>query len=1080
MNNISDIELILEKCRSSILQNEDEDRYDSVKARLLDLDGTIKPLIQQLYYKYGYLWTNQRIYEEALKIFKLSFPADKAKAYAKYFRYRWGMFVDHTKRSNKYAEVLGRIRPVTVVTPTHLSLNYTESKYTQSIHDLAKRSVNVAPYVYHFETIRKTRYELNQVQADRRVNMFMHPLLVALGSLRSRGFENRLVRTDVARVVSNQLLRKPIRTKPDGNLYHDLTTLPVANLCSMSQMEDLYKRAVIHTLLKNEIHMFRTGDVKHSSQDFIDAVLDCNSKKTSHATLLQASEPQDNPVDMIRKITNALCFYPTVISRTGTNVGSLVRTYRVPYLNVTLPRPGDTRYHAIAEKFVNGEPVYPLTPDRVHLANPKFSKVQQMRIEASDALIFVVDRRIREHVHAPSPFDKPTRKPFKVNTSKVHVPETISIGVKKTKYRLAAVVALENEAVFSGYVAYLNSATAVSGEVFMSGGALQTKGINDDSKKEDAIDNTGHGSRDEYTGDQNETKVMQSDEMEVKDITNPIHESYDDDKTQKSIPMRILETLLSPFIQLVSFFETKAGFNKEQFYEKISTVANVPRDIFNKTWASISARYQRALVIGQMLLPNSYLQFLIGIISAWSVLKLFAINGIRFKGKLSLLNVIFDFSQYIIDFVLKDIHIFTLVMFVSTWINDSYISDHTITMKFKVEFIRCFFNENNCSTMIKNLKNSTINQLIESNNEQELLKMMEQLTQKERYVAVLYSEEILMKIRGKQMKKKLNLASTAWFIRNVGQVIKKRNNESKIKDAFLKFLKVILKNIYAIVLNALVLISINRYRSVELKGTLVILSMINMIWVVKYYIRDIISHCISGINITQGGAKTTEPSILNFLNIGDKIQKLKGVVTTVVKKYNHYFVTYKNLFNKTFNNFVEQYVKQYTETIYKKLKDSYSDLEDTVIDNVNLIVYKSRETIAFIQEYFGEPNLSDLDFAYVGENFGGGGMQQGGMNRQNSAIVGALVFAALLGLKYYPDVVPASVRSVLSYVPFANQMLPSPLSSPQTSKHPASSWVKYSPLDKYKQYSGLVFEDVSYGAVEEHMSKYGSIYIYEK
>lgn len=509
---IGELDRALELCRNSILENNSSSKERAqIESKLMGFDRIIRPLMYQIYYKYGGMWTAQQAFEEAKKLLQVSYSKSDSETYAKYFLHRWNAFTKGLEQKQLFPNVnnagksLGALRAISILPP--MSVKASDKVHVNFIHSLAENSQHVdqlaqqMSLLYDFNNIKTRKFDATNRHATITANgvvlpgTFMHPLFVALGAIKVEGLNRRLFESDTARVVSNRIkggYRGTLRGLADKELYFDMTTLPNNKFCSQNQMDDMHKRAMIHTLLKNEVNALRTGNMFHSSHRLLSALHQCQQSK------LQAFRP-DNAVDMLYKVCNALSFYPTTVSTLPQFVHPSAPIpqgvmKRVPFLRVMLPRAGDSRFQNFADnrnddgKYdsidgitgSNANPVYSLKPD-------KFGKISwvytpwgavhtnHMKILDSRTLMFVVDRRLNVLGHIPTPFNQitglthmyPYADIYKVNDSLVNAKDEIEVGFKGTKYKLRSAVSLEvKDGLSVGYKAYVNvGAAAVVGAV---------------------------------------------------------------------------------------------------------------------------------------------------------------------------------------------------------------------------------------------------------------------------------------------------------------------------------------------------------------------------------------------------------------------------------------------------------------------------------------------------------------------------------------------------------------------------------------------------------------------------------------
>lgn len=502
------VEKVLSKYRNDILVNT-KDNIEDAQNKLMELDNAIKPVLLDMYYKKGGEYTMDRAYRRALRIFNANKDTkSRAEKLAQYLKVRWAAFKEgltgnelFRREVNETGKALGELKPVT--TEPAVQVSKADQPFANIIHNIARQSMTsnlAAQYFdqnYNIDNLLNTKYDPNvhsggQVMQPNFVaplvlpKQFMHPLIVLLGAIKDTELNRRFVRSDLARIVSNKLrgsLAGTLRTLPDAELYHDLTQLKIDNFCSQTQMEDLAKRCNIHRHLKNEITALRSGLLTHGSYHFMNALRSCQQSP------LQSFRP-DNAVEMLYKVVNALAFYPTVVQELPNFVQPNApipfgEARRVPFLRVTLPRPGDNRFldlatnkaKVLADGTVSPAPEYSILPDKVG----KNSWVQTpwhtihnstMKIVDSRALIFVVDRRLPHVTTFRSPFETPEgvnkvrqlmtyADSYPINTSKIADQPMVELKfLKNKKFKLTAFLALnkvpmEGMDVSSGYKTYV-------------------------------------------------------------------------------------------------------------------------------------------------------------------------------------------------------------------------------------------------------------------------------------------------------------------------------------------------------------------------------------------------------------------------------------------------------------------------------------------------------------------------------------------------------------------------------------------------------------------------------------------------
>ena len=355
--------------QKSSLKNGKLDDFDDF---LTTLDNNIMLIIQKIFLN-NTISNYPELLEHVEQNIRNAYSSkDKQKLVLEYFKIRYDTLLRKENlniqtRGNRISSVLGTINPATV--SQALKPSYENKKYVYPIHELARKA-GVTNFLHRprrelydkyidksllrltYNSIpEETNYKTDAVKP----NMVMCPTLVALFTLRTYLYK-RFVFSDLARVVSNQLKNEPLRTVGDAQLFMDVTTLDNGVCCDVNPYKDLLERCKVHTALKMEISMLKSGELIHSSELFYNIINRAfNLRKQVNYFM--------NPHDIVRCLCQSLSYNQTVMQRMPQHMtpGAPIEVNsgtRIPYITTFLPPRGNDIY----EKLKNDDGKYPLIP----------------------------------------------------------------------------------------------------------------------------------------------------------------------------------------------------------------------------------------------------------------------------------------------------------------------------------------------------------------------------------------------------------------------------------------------------------------------------------------------------------------------------------------------------------------------------------------------------------------------------------------------------------------------------------------------------------------------------------------------
>lgn len=217
--------------------------------------------------------------------------------------------------SNKLGSVLGDIMPTMLMKPISA-----DKLGDRDRHFLTKLE-SIAKYSNHPQSVMQ-----NFTYLDCALNVLMsyfdatkdnphchtHPVLVAMFVPKIKVFDDRMLNSNLAKVITGRRRGYPIEFKPDYELLHDLITDPNDVVCSStSSWEDLYRRANFQELLRTIVFNLRGGQVFNCDNDtLIRTINECRASAYDHPNLLYVRDEGT----IMRRILNIFAFRPTYMS----------------------------------------------------------------------------------------------------------------------------------------------------------------------------------------------------------------------------------------------------------------------------------------------------------------------------------------------------------------------------------------------------------------------------------------------------------------------------------------------------------------------------------------------------------------------------------------------------------------------------------------------------------------------------------------------------------------------------------------------------------------------------------------------
>jgi hypothetical protein len=187
-----------------------------------------------------------------------------------------------------------------------------------------------------------TQLLAGQYKSDKH-NLFsyVHPVVAALVVHRIKYLDERLLLASVSGIVETRYNKKPIRDRPNHELYYDMVGDPNEMSCISgdgsreSTMEELRNRVVVQQELWKQVLAFRQGNFfSVDLSAFTRAIDSCRSFVYDSADVMLVRDEGT----VLRRLLNAFSFRPTVVTltpETNALVGSAGFSYSINPIALT-------------------------------------------------------------------------------------------------------------------------------------------------------------------------------------------------------------------------------------------------------------------------------------------------------------------------------------------------------------------------------------------------------------------------------------------------------------------------------------------------------------------------------------------------------------------------------------------------------------------------------------------------------------------------------------------------------------------------------------------------------------------------
>jgi hypothetical protein len=341
---------------------------------------------------------------------------------------------------NKLSNILGSILPPMLEKANLKNLTPQEKEKVNQITMIAGRS-------NYYKTIRQNYLYEDigpSVKADSMyicqrdtITCYVDPLIAAMFIPKIAAFENRMLNSNLSGIIRNRLAGGKggsIKTKPDFDLLHDLTTDPNDTVCQGKNVwDDLLQRVILQETLRELVFSLRNGRVYDCNNRnlFLEAINNC--KMSSYDSPHDFHLTEEGVV--LRRLMNIFSYRPTYLAQQ--TVSPVVTPHgqrftlggytRVPMIEVPLPPvSGGYRQNISLQDVFNR--------DTAVIENSRISQRRNTIVHSDDVLIFHVNRRFKHfkgQMHmGPYAFPKlpATYTGYeKANTHPVTVPKTIDV-----------------------------------------------------------------------------------------------------------------------------------------------------------------------------------------------------------------------------------------------------------------------------------------------------------------------------------------------------------------------------------------------------------------------------------------------------------------------------------------------------------------------------------------------------------------------------------------------------------------------------------------------------------------------------
>lgn len=144
------------------------------------------------------------------------------------------------------------------------------------------------------------------------ITCMIHPVLIALFTLKINILDNRIIHTNLAKIIVDRLNNEPLRTKHDFEFYMDLITNKKQIICDKFNIfADLKKRVNLQESLRNIIWRLRSRQMANCANlQILNVIDDCtlNPVESANYSFLR------DEGKIIKTILDVFCLNPTYVT----------------------------------------------------------------------------------------------------------------------------------------------------------------------------------------------------------------------------------------------------------------------------------------------------------------------------------------------------------------------------------------------------------------------------------------------------------------------------------------------------------------------------------------------------------------------------------------------------------------------------------------------------------------------------------------------------------------------------------------------------------------------------------------------
>lgn len=282
----------------------------------------IKTMAHNIFLKYHYANMN---YDEILERCKKIFESERLNTkeielFHKIYAFMHKKSLYNQTQNKKMTDTFGNIKPA-VIQNNNYKQNNENQQYIDEIMTIAKTNKNefmravFQSNLYTNDEVTNLLFAHNPSYSEfvnDNVTCAIHPVIIALFALKINILDNRIIHTNLAKIIVDRLNNEPLRTKHDFEFYMDLITNQQQIVCDkFNTFADLKKRVNIQETLRDTIWNLRGGklyDCKNIS--FLNTIDDCSLN------------PVESPIynfirdegTVLRRILNVFCIKPTFVT----------------------------------------------------------------------------------------------------------------------------------------------------------------------------------------------------------------------------------------------------------------------------------------------------------------------------------------------------------------------------------------------------------------------------------------------------------------------------------------------------------------------------------------------------------------------------------------------------------------------------------------------------------------------------------------------------------------------------------------------------------------------------------------------